>query len=122
MFCAPADPNVDQSAFEALMKATQSDPSEWGYPLKAAVEVHAAAQASSPVVDKLGTNLVHVLPDANPPSDPNGPYFLHIATPSGKSGYVDAQSISPLGGDQICYTKQGGAWKIAGYLGGAVQQ
>jgi len=122
VFCAPADPNVDQSAFEALMKATQSDPSEWGYPLKAAVEVHAAAQASSPVVDKLGTNLVHVLPDANPPSDPNGPYFLHIATPSGKSGYVDAQSISPLGGDQICYTKQGGAWKIAGYLGGAVQQ
>jgi hypothetical protein len=58
----------------------------------------------------------------HPPANPNDPFFLHIATPAGKSGYVDGQSISPLGGDQICYTKQGGAWKIAGYLGGAVQQ
>jgi hypothetical protein len=122
VFCAPADPNLDQSAFEALLKATQSDPSEWGYPAKAGVEVHAAAQPSSPAIDKLGMNLVRVLPDTNPPANPNDPFVLHIATPAGKSGYVDGQSISPLGGDQICYTKQGGAWKIAGYLGGAVQQ
>jgi hypothetical protein len=27
--------------------------------------------------------------------------------------------VAPLGGDQMCYTKQAGAWKIAGYLGGA---
>ena len=104
------------------MKATQSDPSEWGYPAKAGVEVHAAAQPSSPAIDKLGMNLVRVLPDTNPPANPNDPFVLHIATPAGKSGYVDGQSISPLGSDQICYTKQGGAWKIAGYLGGAVQQ
>jgi hypothetical protein len=122
VFCAPADPNLDQSAFEALMKATQSDPSEWGYPAKAGLEVHAAAQPNSPVLDKLGMNLVHVLPDATGPANPNDPFFLHVGTPSGKSGYVDGQSISPLGGDQICYTKQGGAWKITGYLGGAVQQ
>ena len=122
VFCSPADPNLDQSAFEALMKATQSDPSEWGYPSKAGIEVHAAAQPSSPVIDKLGMNLVHVLPDAIPPTNPNDPFFLHIAMPSGKSGYVDGQSISPLGGDQVCYTKQGGAWKITGYFGGAVQE
>jgi hypothetical protein len=122
VFCAPADPILDQSAFEALMKATQSDPSAWGYPTTAGLEVHAAAQPSSAVVDKLGMNLVHVLPDTSPPTNPNEPLFLHIATPSGKSGYIDGQSISPLGGDQICYSKQGGAWKIAGYLGGAVQE
>jgi hypothetical protein len=123
VFCAPADPNLDQNAFEALIKSTRSDPSEWGYPTKAGLEVHAAAQPSSPVVEKLGLTLVRVVPDTSPPSDnPNEPFLLHIATPSGKSGYVDAQSISPLGGDQICYTKQGGGWKIAGYLGGAAQQ
>jgi hypothetical protein len=122
VFCAPADPNVDQNAFEALIKATQSDPSEWGYPANAGLEVRAAAQPNSPVVDRLGMNLVRVLPDAAPPANPNDPFFLHIATPSGKSGYVDGQAISPLGGDQICYTKQGGAWKITGYFGGAVQQ
>jgi hypothetical protein len=30
--------------------------------------------------------------------------------------------VSPLGGDQICYTKQAGVWKITGYLGGAAPQ
>jgi len=122
VFCAPADPKLDPSALEALAKATQTDPSEWGYPNQNGVEVHAAAQPSSQVIEKLGANLVRVLPDTNPPANPNQQFFLHVATPSGKTGYVDAQSVSPLGGDQICYSKQGGAWKIAGYLGGAVQQ
>jgi hypothetical protein len=122
VFCAPADPKLDLSALEALAKATQTDPSEWGYPNQDGVEVHAAAQPSSQVIEKLGANLVRVLPDTSPPANPNQSFFLHVATPSGKSGYVDSQSLSPLGGDQICYSKQGGAWKIAGYLGGAVQQ
>jgi hypothetical protein len=122
VFCAPADPKLDPSALEALAKATQTDPSEWGYPNQNGVEVHAAAQSGSPVIEKLGANLVRVLPDTSPPDNANEPFFLHIATPSGKAGYVNAQSVSPLGGDQICYSKQGVAWKIAGYLGGATQQ
>ena len=122
VFCAPADPKLDTSDLEALAKATQTDPSEWGYPNQNGVEVHAAAQPSSQVIEKLGANLVRVLPDTSPPANPNQPFFLHVATPSGKAGYVDAQAVSPLGGDQICYSKQGGAWKITGYLGGAVQQ
>ncbi len=122
VFCAPADPKLDPNALEALAKATQTDPSEWGYPNQNGVEVHAAAQPGSPVIEKLGANLVRVLPDTSAPTNANEPFFLHVATPSGKAGYVDAQSVSPLGGDQICYSKQGGVWKIAGYLGGAAQQ
>jgi hypothetical protein len=122
VLCAPADPKLDQSALEALAKATQTDPSEWGYPIQNGVEVHAAAQPNSQVIEKLGTNLVRVLSDTSAPANANQPFFLHIATPSGKAGYVDAESVSPLGGDQICYSKQGGGWKIAGYLGGVVQQ
>ena len=34
VICSPADPNIDPKAFEALGEATQTDPSEWGYPLK----------------------------------------------------------------------------------------
>jgi hypothetical protein len=45
--------------------------------------------------------------------------MLHVATPSGKTGYVDAQQLAPLGSDQMCYSKDGGGWKIAGYFGGA---
>ena len=121
VFCAPADPAIDPAAFEALGKATQTDPSEWGYPLKDGVEVHAAAQPNSPVVEKLGLNLVHVLPDTAAPSDPNAPTFLHVATPSGKSGFVAMDAIAPLGGDQMCYSKDSTGWKIAGFFGGASQ-
>jgi hypothetical protein len=119
VFCAPADPAVDPAAFEALGKATGTDPSEWGYPTKDGVEVHAAAGPNTPVTEKLGMTLVRVLPDSAPPSDPNAPLFLHVATPSGKTGFVDGQNLSPLGGDQMCYVKSAGGWQIAGYLGGA---
>jgi hypothetical protein len=121
VFCAPADPAIDPKAFQALSEATQTDPSEWGYPLKDGVEVHAAAQPNSPVVEKLGLNLVRVLPDSTAPSDPNSPTFLHVAAPSGKSGFVAMDAIAPLGSDQMCYTKDSSGWKITGYLGGASQ-
>jgi hypothetical protein len=121
VICAPADPAIDPKQFEALGEATQTDPSDWGYPVRDGVEVRAAPQPNAPVVEKLGLFLVHVLPDTAPPENANQPAFLHVATPSGKTGFVAADAISPLGGDQICYTKDAGGWKIAGYFGGASQ-
>jgi hypothetical protein len=121
VFCAPADPTVDQAALEALGKATQTEPADWGYPTKDGVEVHAAPQPDSPVTEKLGMTLVRVLPDSGTPANPNDPVLLHVAMPSGKTGYVDAQLLSPLGGAQMCYAKDAGSWKIAGYIGGVSQ-
>jgi hypothetical protein len=118
VYCAPADPAIDSTALEGLSQETQTDPSEWGYPNKDGVEVHASAAAKAPVTQKLGIYLVRVLPDSGQGADPNGPMMLHIALPDGKTGFIDAQSLSPLGGDQMCYTKDGGAWKITGYYGG----
>jgi hypothetical protein len=120
-FCAPADPNLNNADFEALGKATQTEPSDWGYPAKDGIEVHATAQPNSPVIEKLGLFLVRVLPDSAPPSSPDGPILIHVALPSGKTGFVDAQALLPLGGDQMCYGKDAGGWKIIGYLGGASQ-
>jgi hypothetical protein len=122
IFCAPADPNIDPKALDALGKATETDPSEWGYPSKEGLDVHAAADANSPVIEKLGMNLVHVLPDSTPPANANEAMLLHVATPSGKSGFIDAQALVPLGGDQMCYAKDASGWKIAGYFGGVAQQ
>jgi hypothetical protein len=119
--CAPAEPAIDPKAFEALGKATGTDPSEWGYPTNGGLDVHAAGQSNSPVIEKLGMTLVRVLPDSSQPTNPNEPFLLHIATPSGKTGYVDAQELSPLGGDEMCYTKDASGWKIAGYIGGVSQ-
>lgn len=117
VICGPADPIIDGKDFEALVQDTQTDPSEWGYPLRDGLEVRSAAQPNAAVIEKLGINLVRVLPDSG--ATDGQVQFLHVATPSGKSGFADANAISPLGGDQMCYAKDATGWKIAGYFGGA---
>jgi hypothetical protein len=116
--CAPAEPAFDGKELADLLKATNSDETEWGYPVSAGIEVHASAQAGAPVIDKLGLHFVHMVPEAASDS----PSYLRIATPSGKTGYVSIDSIAPIGNDQICYVKDGGAWKIGGYIGGGEPQ
>ena len=39
--CAPAEPAYDAKEFAELIKATQTDVTEWGYPVSAGIEVHA---------------------------------------------------------------------------------
>jgi hypothetical protein len=112
--CAPADPAFDAQAFDDLVKTTNADATEWGYPVSAGLEVHATAQANGPVIDKLGLHFVRIMPE----STSDQPSYMRIATPSGKTGYVTIDSIAPIGNDQICYVKEGGAWKISGYIGG----
>lgn len=121
VICAPADPTLDAKAFEALIQATQTEPPDWAYPVRDGVEMRSAAKPDAPVVEKLGLTLVRVLPDSTPPANPNEAPFLHIAAPSGKTGFVPLEDLSGLGGDQMCYVKDAGGWKIAGYFGGAAQ-
>jgi len=111
--CAPAEPGYDVRAFDDLLKATQTDVSEWGYPVSASIEVHATAHANAPVIDKLGVVFVRVIPETAPVSAA----YLRIVTPAGKAGYVSVDAIAPIGNDQLCYVKDGDVWKIGGYIG-----
>ncbi len=121
LLCGPANPTFDEAAADALAKETGTDPSEWGYVTRADAEVRGAAKADAAVVEKLGLHLVRILPEDQPApaagAPPQEAPFLHVVTPSGKVGYVQEELISALGTDQLCYTKDGGAWKIAGYAG-----
>ncbi len=112
--CAPADPAFDGAAFEALIKETQTDPGEWGIPVSANIEVHAGPQANAPVTGKLALALVRVLPETAAQASS----YLRVVTPDGKTGFVSVDSIGPIGSDQLCYIKDGGDWKIGGYIGG----
>lgn len=112
-FCAPADPAFDRMDFIELIKATQSDASEWGYPVSANIEVHAGPQANAPVIDRLDLTFVRVMPEPTPTSAA----YVRIVTPSGRAGYVSIDAIAPVGNDQLCYVKDGDAWKIGGYIG-----
>jgi hypothetical protein len=113
-WCAPAEPVYDRKALADLMSATNSDVTEWGYPVSAAIEVHATPQAAAPVVDKLVLFFVRMMPE----TASDQPSYLRIATPSGRIGYDSVDSVALIGNDQICYAKDGGAWKIGGYVGG----
>jgi len=116
--CAPADPSFDGRAFNDLLQSTGTDVSDWGYPVSGDIEVHSAAQANAPVIEKLGSAFVRVTPE----SGANVPAFLRIVTPGGKVGYVSVDSIAPIGNDQICYVKDASGWKIGGYIGGGDSQ
>jgi hypothetical protein len=113
--CAPADPAFNEKELGDLLKSTQTDVPEWGYPLTAGIEVRDKPQ-NGQVVDKLGLNLVRVMPDSNPSAAVAA--SLRVVLPSGKTGYVASDAIAPLGNDQICYIKDASGWKISGYVGG----
>lgn len=120
--CAPADPAFDEKALEELAKATQTDLGEWGYPLAEGVEVRAANNPKAPVLEKLGLHFIRILPDedAAPPAGNQIP-LIKVVTPSGKTGFVSADAIAPLGNDQICYIKDAAGWKITGFVGSGEQ-
>lgn len=117
-FCAPAEPGYDVAAFDKLLKATQTEATEWGYAVSNGIDVRTAPGNSTPVVEKLGLHFVRVLPEAKPIS----PAFQRIVTPSGKTGYVSIDVVAPFGNDQLCYVKESGVWKIGGYIGGGEPQ
>jgi hypothetical protein len=116
VMCAPASPQFDEKALDELTKATQTDFSQWGIPIKVGIEIRSAAQANAPAIDKLGANLIWVVPD-DAPAGAAPPAFMRVVAPSGKIGYVPTDAIAPLASDQICYLKDGNNWKIAGYVG-----
>jgi len=118
--CAPANPEIEAKAFEALLDSTQTNPAEWGYPMKDGLEVRGAPKPDAPVTEKLGLTLVRVIPSATPPGDASqAQAFLQVATPTGKTGFIAAEAFAGLGGDEMCYNKDASGWKITGYFGGA---
>ncbi len=118
IMCGPAGPTFDQAATEALAKETGTDPGDWGYPGKPGVEVRSAAQANAPVIEKLGMNLVRVMPEQPSGAQPQGAPFIRVVTPSGKVGFVPEDAVSSLDADQLCFVKDATGWKIAGFAGG----
>jgi hypothetical protein len=114
--CSPAGPQFNPADLEKLAETTKTDIGEWGFTAEQNVEVRAAAQQNSPVIEKLGMIFVRVMPDTAPNASQE---FIRIVTPSGKVGFAAAEAINPLGSDQLCYGKDAaGNWKIVGMIGG----
>jgi len=121
VFCAPAEPAFDEKAADELANTTQTDGSDWVFPVRDGIEVRSAAKQDAPVVDKLGLYLVRVLADDSPANAVMAA-FQKVMTSSGTVGYVPIDAVLPIGGDQLCYIKEASGWKIAGFLGGEPNQ
>jgi hypothetical protein len=117
VFCAPAEAGFDEKAADELATSTQTDASDWVFPLRDGIEVRAAAKQDAPVIEKLGLYLIRVLPDDSPANAVLAAY-VKVLTPDGKVGFVPVEGVLPIGGEQLCYVKDASGWKIAGFLGG----
>jgi hypothetical protein len=117
LLCSPGDPDFDVKAADAVAQATETDPQEWAYPVSEGIEVRAEPAPGSRVIGKLGMHLVWVYPDQSPASAVHAE-SVRIVMPSGALGFVPIDALLALEGDQLCYVKEGEAWKIAGLRGG----
>jgi hypothetical protein len=122
VMCSPAAPVFDHTAAAQAAKATGTQPEEWGFPVKGSLDVHAAGHINSPVIEKIGSVLVRIMPGEPLPGAGDAPlpqlgsYFVRIVTPSGQLGYVSDDTISTLDNDQLCFVKDANGWKITGYV------
>lgn len=114
--CAPADPGFNGQELEELTKTTGTEIGEWGYPTEPNLEMRSGAQPNAPVIETLGMYFVRVMTDDGTGSTDSP--MLRVVAPSGKVGFIPVDALSPLGNDQICYSKDGSGWKISGFIGG----
>ena len=115
--CSPAMPSFNEDDMEKVAQSTHTDASDWAYPTANGVEIRAKPEANAAVVEKLGLVMVRILPDESPNGD-----WLKVVTPAGKVGYAAGNALAPVGADQLCYQKEAGGWKIAGYVGAGAGQ
>jgi hypothetical protein len=118
MLCAPASPDYDERALEELAQTTETDVFEWGYPMRADVEVRETPSNTAPAIAKLGLHFVRVLDDDSQSTANTAGEWLRVVAPSGEIGFVAADALASLTGAQLCYQKEGNAWKISGVIGG----
>jgi len=117
VICAPGEPTFDDKAADELANATQTDASDWVYPVHDGVEVRSGPQPDAAVIEKLGLHLVRALEDESPANAVMAT-ALKVMTPSGKMGYVPVETMRAVVGPQMCYLKDANGWKIAGFVGG----
>ena len=118
ILCGPASPEFDEQGLEELAQKTDTDPLEWGYTLRDNVEVRETPNNTAPVIETLGMHFVRVLDDDSQATANTAGEWLRVVAPSGKVGFVPADTLTSPVGAQLCYIKEGNSWKITGLVGG----
>src|ERR1700730_13425921 len=112
LFVRRREASFDEVAADEFADATQTDATDWVFPIRDGVEVRSGDRPDAAVIETLGLYLVRVIPDDSPANAVLS--VIKVLTPSGKVGFVPLDSVLPIGGEQMCYVKEPSGWKIAG--------
>lgn len=109
---------VDEEAREHATEAIagEGEGVEWVYTLREiALTQNPTGGGTVAKVSNVALPVVSKYPPAKPGENlPTS--FYEVLLPSGKTGWIDADGVDPLGIDRLCYGKdKSGAWKIIGY-------
>jgi hypothetical protein len=108
--CGPADPTYAR----AKLKAVSEKLGSWAYPSNPVV-VHQGPSNDSKIIGSISNVLVQVL--QFPTKVVGRARFAHIMMPDGQLGYVHGDHVLwELQGDKLCFRKERGEWRIAGYV------
>ncbi len=116
--CGPVTANVDEDARDRAEQAIAGEDEgvEWVYTLKEiALTEKPTGGGTVAKVSNTALPVVSRYPAARP-GETVTVSFYEVLLPSGKTGWIDADGVDPVGIDRVCYGKdKAGAWKIAGY-------
>lgn len=118
VFCGPPAPQYNVDAFEKTLEATKSDAFEWSYPVRQDVVVRDKGEDGAKEIARPGAHFIYTDLAARPQQfDPENDW-TPVITHDGKRGFVAPGMLLTLLDPRLCYVKRGGAWLIAGYVGG----
>src|ERR1700732_1370234 len=63
LVCSPAEASFDEVAADELADATQTDATDWGFPIRDGVEVRSGDRQGAAVIETLGLYLMRVIPE-----------------------------------------------------------
>ncbi|MBX3522228.1 MAG: hypothetical protein KF807_03355 [Xanthobacteraceae bacterium] len=118
VFCGPPAPKYNEKEFEKLLKDTDTEVFDWGYPAHGNVIAREKGEAGSPEVAKLSAHFVYVDLAARGSDFDYKNGWSPVVTHDGKKAFVaPGELLTPLD-PRLCFAKRDGKWRIAGYIGG----
>jgi hypothetical protein len=118
LICTPTSATIaDDNVFDQANNKIDpnNDSAEWYFTVADSTSVAKAPGDTGPPVGKVGKVALPVL-GQHPPSPedkPVTPTHFEVLMPSGRTGWIPASAVRPLGGKQLCFAKTvNGEWKI----------
>jgi hypothetical protein len=118
-YCSPAGLRAwDERQLERVAEQLGTDPFfDWGGVASDRQAVRSGPAETAPEIGTLSRELVRVTDWAF--ETPEGRQrWVAVVTPAGRKGFVDGRRIQTLAEERLCLRKDGGVWRISGYIGG----